>query len=93
MGYLVLSRHVDQSINIKIPVGYKGLTEDVNIDILVVDILSGNKVKLGFKAATKIEIYRNEILEAREIDKIAAKKEADSIAFIPLKGVKHGINT
>ncbi len=46
---LVLSRHKNEAVIIIVPKGYKGLTEDVIITDVIVEI-RGDKVRLGFDA-------------------------------------------
>ncbi len=75
---LVLSRLKEEKVIITLPEGYKGLTEEVSIDITVVEI-RGVKVRLGFEAATEIIILRSELLEER-------KEKSSPLMFIPMKG-------
>lgn len=88
---LVLSRHKSQLVNIVVPKGYKGLTEEVKIDVIVVQI-DNDKTRLGFNADKKIEIDRSEVRKSKKHNKLE-KPTTNSLTHIPLKEKYFGSKT
>lgn len=64
---LVLSRHMNEIVDVTMPDGTR-------VEIVVVDIRGGDKVRLAFSAPPEVVIHRREITEA-----IAREKEVAAV--------------
>jgi carbon storage regulator len=53
-----------------------------DITVTVVDIIGGNKVRLGINAPSSVPVYREEIYELVRAENAAAAAAADAVAAL-----------
>ena len=64
-GKLILTRKLNESVMI-----------GDDIEVTVAEVLSGNKIRLGFKAPDDVKIYRKEVYDNMKEDAVKESENA-----------------